>query len=254
MTSDNLAFYKMGAEVPKEAQKEFNNGRFKGTDINRMWRIKTLTEMFGPAGIGWDFQLTDIQEKQIPGSDTVVLFAKGELTVKDPETGEWSKPIVGYGGNFLVQSFSSGTRVNDDAYKMVETDAFGTACSKLGIGASVYWANDKSKYTKESEEPAPAKPSAKRETKVDPFFGPKRTTAGEVSPSTNAASQSAPSTSASPSTPSDKDIMNTILKARQDPRMKNMILEWESKNNVGYIYETTPEQRMELYGMIRSVA
>ena len=48
---DNLAFYNAGRSVPPEAQKSFNNGKFSGTDINPMWRIKKLTELFGhPSG------------------------------------------------------------------------------------------------------------------------------------------------------------------------------------------------------------
>ena len=50
---DNLKLYNEIRNVPEGAQKSFNNGRFKGTDINPMWRIKTLTEQFGPCCIGW---------------------------------------------------------------------------------------------------------------------------------------------------------------------------------------------------------
>ena len=49
----NMRFYGQVQDTPKEAQKSFNNGRFSGTDINPMWRIKKLTEVFGPAGFGW---------------------------------------------------------------------------------------------------------------------------------------------------------------------------------------------------------
>ena len=43
---DNLTMYKKYAQPPADALKEFNNGRFKGTDINPMWRIKVLTEEY----------------------------------------------------------------------------------------------------------------------------------------------------------------------------------------------------------------
>ena len=41
---NNLDMYNRYAQPPKEALKEFNNGRFKGTDINPMWRIMVLTK------------------------------------------------------------------------------------------------------------------------------------------------------------------------------------------------------------------
>ena len=40
---------------------------------------------------------------------------------------------------------------SDEAYKMAMTDALGNACRNLGIGANVYWENDKTKYTDEQD-------------------------------------------------------------------------------------------------------
>ena len=52
--TDKLRFYNATAEVPREATKPITAGRLKGmTDINPMWRIKKLTELFGPCGFGW---------------------------------------------------------------------------------------------------------------------------------------------------------------------------------------------------------
>lgn len=55
----NLDIYNASRAVPKEAQKPITAGRIKGfTDINPMWRIKQLTELFGPCGIGWYYEVT----------------------------------------------------------------------------------------------------------------------------------------------------------------------------------------------------
>ena len=48
-TDRNMRLYAQVQNTPQEAQKSFNNGRFSGTDVNPMWRIKMLTMMFGPA-------------------------------------------------------------------------------------------------------------------------------------------------------------------------------------------------------------
>ena len=51
---DNLELYEKVRAVPDSAKKKISGGRMNGkTDINPMWRIKTLTEQFGPCGIGW---------------------------------------------------------------------------------------------------------------------------------------------------------------------------------------------------------
>ncbi len=215
---NNLRFYEVGAKVPKEACRDFNNGRFKGTDINRMWRIRTLTKMFGPAGFGWTFNLTEVQERRLDGSEAVVIFAKGELKVRDPETKDWSEPIVGYGGNYIVQSFSNGTRINDEAYKMVETDAFGAACSKLGIGESVYW-NESTKYA-QTEVPVAKEPEAKKEE-------PKKT---------------APAVKTEIS---DRDMIAAIYAAKGNA--KTAVDEYMKGHGILTPYETTPEQRKALY-------
>ena len=100
MLHKNVRFYDKFMTTPKEAQKPFDNGRFKGTDINPMWRIKVLTEVFGPSGFGWwtqnvkyDFVEANIagpQDKDITKKETSV-FCELELIVKDPETGEVSQ-------------------------------------------------------------------------------------------------------------------------------------------------------------------
>ena len=49
---DNMTLYQLLRKVPDEAKKPIQAGRLKGmTDINPMWRIKKLTETFGPCGI-----------------------------------------------------------------------------------------------------------------------------------------------------------------------------------------------------------
>ena len=147
----NLRFYEAGRHVPQEAQKSFNNGRFSGTDINPMWRIKKLTELFGPAGIGWYTEvLSERSEKLL--DDSVIAVVDLNLYVK--VDGKWSKPIYGTGGNVLVSPSKKGVQASDEGYKMAYTDALGVACKALGIGADVYFEKDKTKYTQQ-EAPAP---------------------------------------------------------------------------------------------------
>ena len=50
----NLDIYEKVRSVPDSAKKTIKGGRTSGmTDINPMWRIKALTELFGPCGNGW---------------------------------------------------------------------------------------------------------------------------------------------------------------------------------------------------------
>jgi hypothetical protein len=138
-----LTIYEACREVPREAQKEFNNGRFKGTDINPMWRIKKLTEMFGACGIGWYYERLDKWSETL-ASGEVCVFVEIALYIK--QDGEWSKPIFGTGGSQLLQMTKKGAYANDEAYKMATTDAISVACKALGMGADIYWGADNTKY------------------------------------------------------------------------------------------------------------
>lgn len=133
--SDNMRLYDLGRSVPKNAQKAFSNGRFSGTDINPMWRIKKLTEMFGPVGFGWYTEVT--RQEAIPADDgNVMVFVDINLYVKDGDT--WSKPIFGTGGNTL----KAKGKGDDEGFKKAYTDALSIACKALGIGADIWYGAD----------------------------------------------------------------------------------------------------------------
>lgn len=167
--NSNLLIYERVRCVPKEAKKEIEAGRLKGKhDINPMWRIKALTEVFGPAGFGW---YTEIIRTWTEASESgeMAVFVDINLYVK--KDGEWSRPIFGNGGNRLISNekkYENGQQVyvpylDDDAYKKAYTDAISVAAKALGVGADVYFEKDKGKYAsqvKSDETPqAPNKPT-----------------------------------------------------------------------------------------------
>lgn len=142
---DNLEIYNSLRQVPQNAQKPIQAGRLKGmTDINPMWRIKALTELFGPCGIGWRIEMVD--KRIIDGSDgQKVAIVDALLYVK--ADGEWSAPIPGTGGAMFVSNERSGPYTSDEAFKMAYTDAISVCCKMLGVGADVYWQSDRDKYS-----------------------------------------------------------------------------------------------------------
>ena len=162
----NLSIYERVRNVPEEAKKAIEAGRLKGkNDIHPMWRIKKLTEVFGPAGFGW---YTEIVRTWTEASESgeMAVFVDIHLFVK--KDGEWSRPIFGNGGNRLIaneKKYENGQYVlvpylDDDAYKKAYTDAISVAAKALGIGADVYFEKDVTKYdsqtpgqTSQSEQP-----------------------------------------------------------------------------------------------------
>lgn len=148
---NNLELYDKFRQVPETAKKNINGGRLKGmTDINPMWRIKTLTEEFGVCGFGWYYEIIDQWLETAMAKDEITANVKINLYVKQGD--EWSKPIVGIGGSMLVANEKNGLYVNDECYKMALTDAISVACKSLGIGADVYWNKDNTKYNDSKKE------------------------------------------------------------------------------------------------------
>lgn len=142
----NLDLYNAVRSVPEEAKKTIEKGRLKGfTDINPMWRIKALTEQFGPCGIGWKYEIA-CREFHQGANGVCAVFTDINLYVK--YNGEWSEAIPGTGGATFVAKESSGLYTSDECVKMATTDALSVACKALGIGADVYWEKDANKYDK----------------------------------------------------------------------------------------------------------
>lgn len=144
-----MEYYNKFAAVPVEAQKSINAGRLKGmTDINPMWRIKVLTEAFGMCGFGWKYEIVS-QRLEAGDNDSVCAFVDINLYVK--VDGEWSAPIPGIGGASYIANERNGKYTSDECFKMALTDALSVACKALGVGADVYWAAGRSKYTAHGE-------------------------------------------------------------------------------------------------------
>ena len=151
---DNMKIYEQARKVPDEAKKEIKGGRLNGfTDVNPMYRIKRLTEMFGPCGIGWWYEITNKQIIDDEQTKQRAAFVDILLYYVDPDTGNTSVGIPGTGGASFVAQERSGPYLSDECYKMALTDALSVACKAIGIAADVYWDKDRTKYTVPEDDP-----------------------------------------------------------------------------------------------------
>ena len=163
---ENMVIFNLIKDVPEEAQKKITGGRLSGmTDIKPMWRIQTLTEVFGPVGLGWYTVTT--RKEIIEGAngekiavEDILLYVnyKKPFNLKEDL---WSKGIEGSGGSSFIAKERNGYYTSDECFKMAYTDALSVACRSLGMGANVYWGD--SKYqTKETKE------TKKEDLKISP--------------------------------------------------------------------------------------
>lgn len=166
LVAKNLAIYEQARLVPDSAIKPIVNGRLKGkSDINPVYRIKRMTEIFGPCGIGWRYEIVkqwlENYLQEVKAFTVINLYIKMD--------GEWSEPIPGVGGASFVSVEKSGQYVNDECFKMSLTDALSVAMKALGIAADIYYSKDgknlnpgDSKYREEDSAQA-SQPSAAAE-------------------------------------------------------------------------------------------
>lgn len=149
---DNLELYKKLKSVPEEAKKKITGGRLSGmSDINPMWRIKSLTENFGVCGIGWKYVITK-QWIETGGKEEKAAFVNIDLFIK--VDGSWSDAIPGTGGSSFIAAEKNGLYTSDECFKMALTDAISVACKALGMGADVYFEKDRTKYDQFSQQPS----------------------------------------------------------------------------------------------------
>lgn len=146
---ENMYIYERSKACPNNALRTIQAGKLKGkSDINPIWRIKMLTELFGPCGIGW--KLCNVKYWTEPGAEgEVAAWCSMELKYK--ADGQWSEGIEGIGGSMLVNTERGKLVTNDEAFKMAYTDAVSVCCKQLGFAADVYWEADRTKYSAEPE-------------------------------------------------------------------------------------------------------
>ena len=148
---DKMEIWQSLEKTPDEAKKPIEAGRLKGfTDINPCWRMKRLTEVFGPCGIGWKYQICN--SYVLPGANEEVA-AFVDILLYYKKDGEWSEGVPGLGGSMFVAKESKGLHTSDECFKMALSDAIGTACKALGMSADIYFSKDRSKYTTAQDAP-----------------------------------------------------------------------------------------------------
>jgi hypothetical protein len=130
---------------PPERLKTIGFGALRGkSDINPQWRIKAMTEVYGLCGIGWKYEIDNVNfHPTIEGKE--IVFVTVLLFIKD-DAG-WSAPIYGVGGNMVIDKNKNGLVDNDEAVKMAVTDALGNAMKYIGVASQIYEGDfDGSKY------------------------------------------------------------------------------------------------------------
>ena len=134
------------ARPPQEALNTISFGKLKGkSDINPQWRIEALTDVFGLCGVGWYCEIMDVTFVDVPATEEKLVYLTAGIRVRE-DNGEWSSPVIGVGGDFVIIKDKNGIHGNDEALQMALTDALGKAAKCLGIASDIYRGKYDSKY------------------------------------------------------------------------------------------------------------
>jgi len=138
-----LDIWNQAKETDPRFTKKVSFGARSFTSIDAHYQIRRATEIFGPVGVGWGYDVS---------YDTMIVDSKA---FQFADVAVWvSKPEYKYGPvrgcNLLVDGKG---RVDDDAPKKALTDALTKALSHLGFNADVFMGMfDSNKYVKQLEE------------------------------------------------------------------------------------------------------
>lgn len=127
----NLAHWDRFADIDPKFTKPITGKQYKGTSPNPQYVIRCLTEMFGPVGqgFGWDV----VAEDFIPLGDEVLHWCRIRFWHTDRENA-----FDAYGQTKALMKTRNGMMMDEDAPKKSLTDAIIKASSQIGIAANIF--------------------------------------------------------------------------------------------------------------------
>jgi hypothetical protein len=145
--SENLDVWNRFADIDPKFTKPITGKPYKGTSPNPQYIIQCLTEMFGPVGKGFGWNI--IAEEFTPLGDTFLHWCRIEFWWK--QDGSERQSFEEYGQTKAAYKTSTGSfMVDEDAPKKSLTDAIIKAASHLGVASSIFLGRwDDQKYVAE---------------------------------------------------------------------------------------------------------
>ena len=138
----NLETWERFADIDPKFTKPITGKPYKGTSPNPHYVIRCLTEMFGPAGVGfgWDVVAEGFQ----PMGDELLHWCRIRFWHGD------GKGFDAYGQTKAIMKTRSGFLNDEDAPKKSLTDAITKAAAQVGVASNIFLGRwDDNKYVAE---------------------------------------------------------------------------------------------------------
>lgn len=157
---DNLKIWRSVMRTDPRYTKDLAGAGFEGTSINAEYMVMRATEIFGPIGTGWGFEV--LEDRMLPGApmsesiwennkfvrNVVLRDADGSLITEQNHSIKikfWYRTDAGtrgeveaYGATKYLYKTKTGIMCDGEAQKKSLTDAIKKALSLLGFSADVW--------------------------------------------------------------------------------------------------------------------
>lgn len=131
MNAENMDLWNKVCKTDPKYTKSFNRaGGFSGTAINATYLIRKATELWGPIGGAWGFEIE--KSEFIPGSNNTIIHV---ILIKFRHP---SGSFQSFGQTTFVSTNKNGVFTDEEAPKKSLTDALTKALSWLGFSADVH--------------------------------------------------------------------------------------------------------------------
>lgn len=173
MTDKNMNIWTQAKKTDPSATKANTSGGFKSTSINGYWMIQKATEIWGPVGSAWGYEILEerfdegapILDKEtgVPLCKTVMHTIK--LGVFYPNS---TKPVIQFGHTPYIYQSKYGPITDTEAPKKSLMDALKKCLSMLGFSADVFQGEfDDVEYIKEREGEEAIKKAENKEAEIE---------------------------------------------------------------------------------------
>ena len=127
----NLRHWNQHADIDPRFTKPITGKQYKGTSPNPQYVIKCLTDIFGPVGegFGWDV----VAEDFTPMGDEVLHWCRIKFWHSDR-----ANTYDSYGQTKALMKTKNGLMLDEDAPKKSLTDAIIKAASHVGIASNIF--------------------------------------------------------------------------------------------------------------------
>lgn len=170
---DNLKIWRTVMRTDPRYTKDLAGAGFEGTSINAEYMVMRATEIFGPVGTGWGYEV--IEDRMLPGApmsesiwennkfvrNVVLRDADGSLITEQNHSIKikfWYRTdactrgeVEAYGATKYLYKTKTGIMCDGEAQKKSLTDAIKKALSLLGFSADVWLGlYDQAEYKQEN--------------------------------------------------------------------------------------------------------